>query len=285
MTARAKPAVDGLPRGRAAQAHAGSAVKHLARRLRNALRRTAFAALTPGLRLDPAELVANRSVLVIGPAAGVAGELAELDPDGFDVIIRMNRGLLLAADPANGVGTRTDILFHNLKEAGPRSAGRLSGALLDAGGVRHVVFPHALPGQLHAIRRARHRLRSLACRADLRLVPPRLSERLSRELAPWLPTTGTVAIAFAAEGRPRRLAIVGFSFFRTGYQPGYAPAANAGSDPAAWAAGDGAHDPLRDRDVLRTLLAELADSGVEVVLGREVRKHLGATGPAVGTSR
>ena len=44
-----------------------------------------------------------------------------VERQGAAQIIRMNRGLLLAADPANGVGTRTDILFHNLKEAGPRS--------------------------------------------------------------------------------------------------------------------------------------------------------------------
>jgi hypothetical protein len=244
----------------------------LARTARRGLRRATFACAAAGLELDPA-LFEGRRVLVVGPARGAGDELRQLAGERFDHVIRMNNGLAVA-DAGGRAFPRTDILFHNFKEKGPRSAGRLERDMLDRAGLRHLIFTHPTASRAVPLLKARLRVARLGCAARLRIPSPRCYAEFSRSFGAWEPTTGSVAIAFALSGRPERLAVVGFTFFGTGYEPGYNTEIGE-TDACDWARALGAHNPEADRERVRELLAQAPRSGISLHLGQGVAASLG----------
>lgn len=219
-------------------------------------------------------LIAGRSVIIVGPAAGVEVELRDFQIDDYDVVVRMNRGVHLAVDPANGVGTRTDILFHNFKEKGERSAGRLSEALLLEQNVKVVLYTHTGHNYVPYIVRAMIRFWRTGSAAEFRLVDPDLYTSVSTAVGRFAPLTGTVALALIVACRPKRLGVVGFSFFQTQYHKAYHGTLRSDMAPLDWARGGGSHEPTQDRDFIRSLLSSAARDGLEVHLGHNVARHL-----------
>lgn len=228
----------------------------------------------PSLRLDMAALRRAR-VVVIGPADTAADELGALDPDGHDLVVRINNGLAMAQAAQGALGRRTDMLVHNLKESGARSAGRLDPEIMRAQGLSTVLFPHAGPGRITSdLPRARRRLDSLGI--ALRMPDPDLYAQWCAALAPAFPTSGAVAILTMLAARPAGLSLAGFTFFRTGYAPGY-NAAGAGAQGARdWVARTGVHDPEAERQLVTRELDLARAEGVEIALGEGVAAALEA---------
>lgn len=220
------------------------------------------------------ECIVGKGIIIVGPAAGVENELCHCRCEDYDVVVRMNRGVHLASDSSNGVGTRTDILFHNFKEEGDRSAGQLSPQLLAEQGVKVVVYTHAGASYVPFIALAMMRFRRLRSAADFRLVNPDLYASVSAAMGSFAPLTGTVALALIVACRPKRLAVVGFSFFQTQYHGAYGPDVGPDRAPLDWARDGGSHEPNRDRDFVRSLLSRAAQDGLEVHLGHNVARHL-----------
>lgn len=219
--------------------------------------------------LDPA-FFAGRRVLIVGPARGARDELRSLVGVRFDIVVRMNNGIALAGD---GPFPGTDILFHNFKEEGERSAGLLVRSVLDGAGVRYLVFTHPAESRGWQLLKARLRVTRLGCTAALRIPPPDWYAGLSRRFGRWEPTTGSVAIALVLAGAPKCVAIVGFTFFGSAYEAGYN---NQVRDETAeaWARALGSHDPDVDRAQLRRLIQEVVAAGVEIDLGTAVAATL-----------
>lgn len=223
------------------------------------------------LRLDRATLAGR--VIVIGPADTAAAELRDLDPDGHDVVVRINNGLAMAQAAEGALGRRTDMLVHNLKQDGPRSAGRLAPELMRAQGLSTVLFPHAGPGRITSdLPRARRRLARDGI--ALRMPDPDLYAGWCAALAPAFPTSGAVAILTALAARPDRVALAGFTFFRTGYAPGYNAAGSGAAAARDWLARTGVHDAEAERALIARALDTARQAGVEIALGHGVARAL-----------
>ncbi|MFP5077243.1 hypothetical protein ACLE20_08030 [Rhizobium sp. YIM 134829] len=223
--------------------------------------------------LDPQRFAGLR-VIIIGPAATVVEDLAGIDVDGFDVIVRLNNGIPPALAAPAVLGARTDILFHNLNETGPRPAGAIPPELLRRAGVKICVFPHwGFQGNKRALERKRRELSGVS-EVSLQVPPARFYEGLRRDLDGLKPTIGLVAIAYFLACPLRELQIHGFTFFQTRYLPGYNDQVTTDEDARRWVGSSERHDPARERLLVQQTLQRARDRDLTVTLGRHVETHL-----------
>lgn len=250
----------------------------LTRRLDLAQRRLRFALSAsplnprriPTLAREP---FAGKRVIIIGPADTVTDDLQGVDVDGHDVIVRLNSGLFLAErDPAR-LGSRTDVLFHNLNEEGPRSAGAVPPEVLKRHGVNTVVFPHwSFKGSKSRVYRKRRELEGTGI--ALNVPSTRFCAQLRQDLTGFQPTVGTSAMAWFLGCDLAELAIHGFTFFSTPYAPSYNDQVRTGAEAMAWAAASEVHNPALEKPLIARLVREAEGRGVTVRLGPNVRPHL-----------
>lgn len=226
-----------------------------------------------GMQLDP-DVFRGRRVAIVGPAETVRDETASVDLDAYDLIVRLNNGIALAEAEPETFGRRTDILFHNLKEEGERSAGAIPASRLRANGTRLCVYPHR--GAKSTLKRAFAKDREWTEAPDLRMAVPDLAFCLALEdaLDGYKPTAGASAILVALAGRPRELAIFGFTFFETPYAAGYNDAVDSAEAARAWVAVHGVHDPRREKALVRQRLEAARAKGTIITLGAEVERRL-----------
>lgn len=223
--------------------------------------------------LQTAEFAGKR-VIIIGPAETVTDDLSGADADNYDIVVRLNNGIALALDNPSLFGSRTDVLFHNLKEQGERSAGAITLALLRSHGVRTCVFPHwSFKGSKRRLYAKRQELRS-APDITLKVPPSRFCDSLRRELGGMQPTVGTSAAAFFLSCDLREFALHGFSFFETAYHAGYNDEVRSAADALHWAKAKAVHEPGREKQVVRAHIALAEKRGMTITLGRNVKRHL-----------
>ena len=217
--------------------------------------------------LNPEDF-AGRRVIIIGPAETLAEDLGGTDVDGFDVVVRLNNGISLAETRPDRFGRRTDLLFHNLRETGPRSAGAVPGGFLHRKGVGALVFPHWGRKQYLAKRASLRREGG----PPLKILPLEMMRELQEDLRGHKPSIGLCAIAFFLDSPAAEVALHGFTFFETRYAPGYNDVVRSAGDARAWVDARGAHDPGLEKALLRTRLS--GPQRTVVTLGRNVRRHL-----------
>ena len=247
--------------------------RSIRRRMAAALDQLALLPWTPwGPDLLDPEAFRGRRVVIIGPAETVIEELENVDVDTFDVVVRLNNGLgLSAADPPT-LGRRTDILVHNLREDGDRSAGAIPVSVLRAYQVGQVVYPHWRTPKLRRIYKAKQAELRRDNGPPLRLIPPSIMVKLRSEIGDRPPTVGVSAIAFFLASPVAELAIYGFTFFETPYVSGYNNAVVTAADARHWVDARGAHEPLSEKAAIRKRLA--ASDKPPITLGRHVARHL-----------
>ena len=223
--------------------------------------------------LDPG-LFAGRRVIVIGPAETLAADLEGTRVDGFDVVVRLNNGIRLAETRPDLFGRRTDLLFHNLRETGPRNAGAIPAGFLTERGVGALVFPRWRRPVDRSTYRAKRAELEKAGGPPIRILPPAMMAAVRADLGDRPPTVGLDALLFFLASPAAELAIHGFTFFETAYAPGYNDAVRNADEARAWVDARGAHEPLSEKHLLRRRLAE--PHAPAVTLGRNVRRHLEA---------
>lgn len=228
--------------------------------------------------LGPAVLernvLANKRVILIGPANTVSDDLQGLDVDTFDIIVRLNNGIQLARENPALLGSRTDILIHNMNETGPRSAGEIPASLLLLHRVRYCVFPHwGFKGSKARFFKKRAELASLP-QIETAVFPRAFCEKVRRDLGDHQPTIGTSAILFLLTCKVKELQIQGFTFFQTAYVPGYNDEVVTPEDARKWVAASAVHDPAQEKRLIRDRLSEARGQGRNVVLGRNVSRYL-----------
>lgn len=246
------------------------------RRLRFRLRDSRLNPRRPPV-LDPAGFAGQR-VIIIGPAATVLDDLSGVDVDGFDVIVRLNNGIPAALASPQVLGSRTDILFHNLNETGPRPAGAIPPDLLRRAGVKICVFPHwGFQGNKRAFDRKRQALADMP-EISLQVPPAAFYEQLRRDLDGLKPTIGLVAIRYFLGCPLRDLQIHGFTFFQTRYLAGYNDQVKTDEEARDWVGASERHDPLRERRLVQEAVRAARAAGRQVTLGRNVETYLSADG-------
>lgn len=240
----------------------------LARHTPKPLRPLAYRFLYPRLlgdfALDPG-LFAGKHVLILGPARTVESDLAGMDPDGFDLVVRMNNGLDTPVQAMGSDPYRCEVLFHSLTaDIRPVTAEALRRA-----GVRTLV---------HRIPKRSTFLRTIAFRdgldegIDLRVVPVDRYEDLSRQLGGFSPTTGLVCTSAVLNAAPQSLAICGFTFFRTRYVRQYDDADGSDDDSMRRVRAKGHHAPDREAPLMMEMVGQARARGIDVILGSGVEQ-------------
>ncbi|CUH21836.1 hypothetical protein JSE7799_00577 [Jannaschia seosinensis] len=236
-------------------------------------RSVAFHPATPwGPDLLQPSLFLGKRVIVLGPAQTVFDDLNGTDVDAYDVVVRLNNGLLLSERDPEVLGRRTDLLLHNSREHGPRSAGAIPADLLKARRVGMLAFPYW--------RKNEHRQAYYAKKAELRrvdgpplrLIPLDMMTAMRIDIGDRPPSVGATAIMFFLDAPIAEIAIHGFTFFETAYAAGYNDAVASPEDARAWVDARGTHEPTSEKQAIRTRLSRTEVA--KVILGQGVRRHL-----------
>lgn len=235
--------------------------------------RTAVSLRMPGGPdiVNPANFRDQR-VIIIGPAETIFDDLKECCVDDYDIVVRLNNGMSLAATRPEILGHRTDILIHNLREKGERSAGSISAQYLNEQNVKTVISPNWGSSTLRKrYYEKRDKLKAFDG-PNIKILPQDFMIALRSDLEGRAPTVGISAALFFLNCDVAELAIHGFTFFETRYADSYNDAVKTAQDARAWVDSGGAHEPSSEKNLLRKRLTQ--SSRPNIILGPSVRLHL-----------
>jgi len=159
------------------------------------------------------EFLTGKSVVVVGPASTLKGTGSGAFIDSHDVVVRINHAWPLPKDLAEDIGTRCDVIYHNLNPRNQRILPKHI-AQMKKDGVRWVVSSHPANRPRYRSRQRRFR-RANRGRLRFRIIPAALKRRLRRHVG--FPNSGMVAIADLLRFPIKSLYVTGFSFYTTGY--------------------------------------------------------------------
>lgn len=219
-------------------------------------------------------ILCNKNILLIGPSSGVLEEAKSIDIDSYDVVIRLNRGIEQALSARGALGSKTDVLFHNFKEDGPRGAGNLSNEILSAHNVKYVIYPCLSTANLNYFQDKRGRIEARGSNIIVKAVDPRYYRSIAKAFAPSLPTIGSVAIQYLLWQPYLSLSIIGFSLFQTGYSTAYNSKATDRNSAKAWTLEGGVHDPAKDFIFTKDQIVKAIDAGKHIIIGSTLKNLL-----------
>lgn len=159
------------------------------------------------------KLVEGKTVALVGPADTLRGQGMGAFIDSHDIVVRLNHALPLPDALKPDVGTRTDILYHNLNPKKQRFR-RSDVARMGRDGVKWVVFTH--PARRARYRRRLRRFRKVSRGlVRLRAIPLAVKKRLRPHVGSA--NGGLIAVVDLLRFPIKRLYVTGFSFYETGY--------------------------------------------------------------------
>jgi len=172
-------------------------------------------------------LIRDKVVTLVGPAAYLSGAGRGIEIDDCDIVVRVNRGIEITERDSIDVGRRTDVLYSCLLETS-RNAGEIQISLLKRAKVQMICIPGFKRtnffGQLSYGSHGEINDDTWAKLRSSNLYPPRIvPEKIAMDLevaTQTRPNTGFLAIYDILEARPRTLRITGFSFYLDGFFPG-----------------------------------------------------------------
>jgi hypothetical protein len=236
------------------------------RRLPSVIRRPVTKLLhqkyTDQMTLSPEDF-RDRRVLIVGPARTLCDDLAAVDVAGYDVIVKMNNGLDTPVTFPSGASLHCDVLFHSgTCKARPITEAKLRNAKVQ-------VLVHRTPTKsgflqtmmLHACFGHLVRVRHVDCPAY---------QQMGGLLGGASPTTGLMSACFFLSAPVKEVAIVGFTFFSTGYQKGYDDCVTSDADAICRIADKGHHKPVKEGVLLSRKIEDARNNGVTVTLGPHV---------------
>lgn len=151
--------------------------------------------------------------MLVGPAATLKGQGYGEFIDSHDVVVRLNHAWPLPQSMAEDIGTRIDVLYHNLNPRNQRILPRHV-ARMRKDGLKWMVSSHPA-NRIRYRRRHRRFRRANKGRLRFRAIPGGLKRRLKRRVG--FPNSGMVAIADLLRFPIASLYVTGFSFYTTGY--------------------------------------------------------------------
>lgn len=205
----------------------------------------------------------DRRVLIVGPARTLCDDLAAMDVDRFDVIVKMNNGLDTPVNFASGASLHCDVLFHSgTCEARPITEDKLRDAKVQ-------VLVHRTPTKSGFLQT----MMLQACFGHLvrvRHVDCPAYQQMGDLLGGASPTTGLMSACFFLGAPVREVAIVGFTFFSTAYQKGYDDCVASDADAICRIADKGHHKPVKEGALLSHKIEDARSRGITVTLGPHV---------------
>ena len=163
----------------------------------------------------------GKRVVLVGPADTLRGQKAVLFIDTHDIVARLNHSWPLPDALTEDIGTRTDILYHNLNPK-KQLIQRADAYQMRDDGVKWVVSTHPARNPRYRLRQRRFRKVSKGL-VRLRAIPLAIKKKLRPRVGSA--NGGLIAVVDLLRFPIKRLYVTGFSFYETGYlnYPNYHP--------------------------------------------------------------
>lgn len=163
----------------------------------------------------------GKRVVLVGPASTLRGKATGEFIDSHDVVVRVNHAWPLPEQYAADIGTRTDVIYHNLSLTHSKLRKKDIPRMVEDG-VLWLVSTHPLNNPSRGKRlRPRHFLRLNKGRIRFRTLSMKFRHKIRKKVGG--PNAGLLAMVDLLRHDIQSLYVTGFSFYTTGYleYPGY----------------------------------------------------------------
>ena len=165
-----------------------------------------------------ARFLAGKRVVIVGPAPSIVGSKQGELIENYDIVVRVNKALLMKVDMSEDIGKRTDILY-NCMNNHPENGGPLPISLLKENNVKYVCCPY--PRDVWFAQKDIIRFEGEnKGQVPFHVIDSAYYKKIERSMG-TRPNTGIVAILDLIKYSISELYITGFTFFKGGYAKGY----------------------------------------------------------------
>lgn len=164
----------------------------------------------------------NKRVAIVGGADSVLKEKLGEYIDGFDVVVRINKGVEIITTQFEFVGQKTDVLFHSFLEIPPNMGGSpITPELWQERNVKILLFALNYEYGWNILNLFLLFLKNTKGRFKFSQLPKDLYLKNLAIVQPNGPTTGFTAINTVFNCHPKELYITGITFFKTPHNVEY----------------------------------------------------------------
>ena len=192
-------------------------IKDIVRKLkyRVSLQKAKFSSMNVLIDFEP-NWFKNKRVAIVGGADSVLIEKLGGYIDGFDVVVRINKGVEIIATQSEYVGEKTDVLFHSFYEIAPHLGGSpITPTLWQENNVKTILFARNYKFGWFALVNFLAFLKNTKRRVKFSQLPSDLYFKNNEAVHPSGPTVGFTAINTIFNCQPKELYITGVTFFKT----------------------------------------------------------------------
>lgn len=190
-------------------------------KFRFCLQKAKFCAKNVLIDFDP-NWFKDKRVAIVGGANSVLKEKLGEYIDGFDVVVRINKGVEIIATQSEYVGEKTDVLFHSFLEIDPHLGGSpITPGLWQERQVKLLLFALNYEGGSDILKIFLLFLKNTKRRFKFAQLPKDLYLKNLAIVQPSGPTTGFSAINTVFNCQPKELYITGITFFKTPHNTQY----------------------------------------------------------------
>ncbi len=164
----------------------------------------------------------GKRVAIIGGADSALKEKSGSYIDGFDVVVRINKGVEVVEAQKEYIGTKTDVLFHcfYVRENDSGSS-PVTLDLWKKHQVGKLIFSHNYRCSAYSLLNFLYFIKLTKGLYRFAQVPGKLFFANVRATKPYAPTTGFIAINTVFSCRPKELYITGVTFFKSPHNQAY----------------------------------------------------------------
>ncbi|GIM55029.1 glycosyltransferase family 29 protein [Capnocytophaga cynodegmi] len=163
----------------------------------------------------------GKRVAIVGGADSVLNEKLGDYIDGFDIVVRINKGVEVIETQHQYVGKRTDVLFHSLYvRENDKGSSPFTTDLWKKNNVGKIIFAHNYKVNSYAMFNLLDFIKSTKKKIRLSQVQKNVYVSCIKALTQG-PTTGFMAINSVFYCQPRELYITGITFFKTPHNSCY----------------------------------------------------------------
>ncbi len=171
------------------------------------------------------EIIENKNVAIVGPAAYLQNSHLGKEIDSHDVVVRINRSVETTKVYGEDVGLRTDVLYSCLIEKAANAGKIKIDELVDHYKVKFLCAPPESDYSGISTETKFHymvdkkKMKKISERLPVRIVDHGFHTKLAKHVN-CRPNTGFLAIYDLLRFKPKKLSIYGFSFYLDGFIPG-----------------------------------------------------------------
>jgi hypothetical protein len=166
-------------------------------------------------------LFKNKRVAIIGGADSAFKIKNGEYIDGFDVVVRVNKGVEIIEKHSEYIGKRTDVLFHCLYEESDYGGSPVTLDLWKKNKVKLLIFSLNKGINRYALNNASNFFKKYKSEVPFGEVSVKLCKKNLIVPPPYSPTTGFIAINTVWNCSPSELYITGFTFLKTPHHQDY----------------------------------------------------------------